>query len=264
MAMNAYGITFSGGKNDLMISKKQITYNAWRESHAKEVLSTISNTDDPFYDDINLVKCYLHEEQDSHNIRNHDIINGIYDRLNALNPELVIDVGCGHNFNKEKVQNLIGFDAMPYPNADMCCTILQAPFEENCADAIIAFSSMQMLNEEYRLECYEKIISWVKPNGLLEMRTNPFGGRKLKMGPNPHLGDSIESINGYTDRFNLEYIVAPFNDTLCDVTNIRALSKKLGITSDDIFKEKFKARVAKGGLWARKCRQIYWTWRKPF
>ena len=245
-------------------SQRTHSLDAWRESHAKEVLSTISNTDDPFYNDINLVKRYLHEEKDSYNIRNHDIINVIYDRLNALNPELVIDVGCGHNFNKEKVQNLIGFDAMPYPNADMCCTILQAPFEENCADAIIAFSSMQMLNEEYRLECYEKIISWVKPNGLMEMRTNPLGGSNISGGPNPQLRDSMESINGYTDRFNLEYIVEPFYDTLCDITDIRAFSKKIGITSDDIFKERFKSRVAKGGLWARHARQIYWTWRKPF
>ena len=152
---------------------------------------------------------------------------------------------------------------MPYPNADMCCTILQAPFEKNSADAIIAFSVMQMLDEEYRLECYERIISWVKPSGLLEMRTNPLGGQNLDIGPNPQLGDSIESIHRYTSKFNMEYVIEPFYDSLYDTKNIREISKKLGITNNDIFKERFKARVAAGGLWVRYTRQIYWTWIKP-
>ena len=104
----------------------------------------------------------------------------------------------------------------------------------------------------------------INQNGLLEMRTNPGGGSDKIMGPNPQLGDSIASIHSYTNRFNLEYIVEPFYDSLCNITDIRAFSKKLGITSNDIFKERFKSRVAKGGLWARKARQIYWTWRKPF
>ena len=34
--------------------------------------------------------------------------------VNALDPDLVIDVGCGHNRFKGHIKNLIGFDPQPF------------------------------------------------------------------------------------------------------------------------------------------------------
>ena len=54
---------------------------------------------DLFYQNKHLTKRYSPE-------RRRDIIkdltelNAMYERINALNPQLVIDVGCGRNYNK--------------------------------------------------------------------------------------------------------------------------------------------------------------------
>jgi len=34
----------------------------------------------------------------------------LIDEVNQLDPDLVIDVGCGHNRFKGRIKNLIGFD----------------------------------------------------------------------------------------------------------------------------------------------------------
>lgn len=94
----------------------------------------------------------------------------MYARVNALNPTLVIDAGCGRNSHKPYIKNLIGFDASPYPEVDINCAISEAPFEANSADAVLALGSLQYISEEYVLENVDRIISWVKPGGLIEMR----------------------------------------------------------------------------------------------
>ena len=94
----------------------------------------------------------------------------MYNRINALNPNLVIDAGCGRNKHKNHIKNLIGFDASPYPEVDLHCAILDAPFDPNSADAVLALGSVQYISRAYVVENMKQIISWVKPGGLIEMR----------------------------------------------------------------------------------------------
>ena len=206
---------------------------------------------DLFYQNKHLTKRYSPE-------RRRDIIkdltelNAMYERINALNPQLVIDVGCGRNYNKNSIKNLIGFDAVPYPEVDIHCTILEAPFKPLSADAVIAYSVLQMLNEEYKIQCYEKVISWVKYDGLLEMRANIWDDEECY----GELDESIDAIHGYTNKFNLEYVVEPWINTLYKKgDDIKEVSKKLGITNDKIFKNITIEKSAQN-------RQIYWTWKK--
>jgi hypothetical protein len=181
----------------------------------------------------------------------------MYKRINALDPQLVIDVGCGRNYNKSNIKNLIGFDAMPYPEIDMHCTILEAPFESSSADAIIAYSVLQMLNEKYKIQCYEKVISWVKYNGLLEMRAATWDNDTVQF--SGELNESIDSIHEYTKKFNLEYVIEPWVNTLYKKgDDIKEVSKKLGITDDKIFRN-----IVTDWRILPQNKQIYWTWKKP-
>ena len=104
--------------------------------------------------------------------RNQNQIKELHSRINVLNPKLVIDAGCANNIHKDKINNLIGFDAMPFPSADQHCTILDAKFNLNSADAVIAYGSIQYLDELVVRKNLKKVISWLKPHGLLEMMVN--------------------------------------------------------------------------------------------
>ena len=98
----------------------------------------------------------------------------MYRRINSLDPELVIDAGCGRNRHKNKIKNLIGFDPSPFPEIDFRSTILDAKFEKNSACALLLLGSVQHIDEEYVRENMDKAISWCKPQAIIEMRVRPF------------------------------------------------------------------------------------------
>ena len=52
----------------------------------------------------------------------------LVDEINDLGPELVIDAGCGINFLKGKIKNLIGYDPV-FKEADIVCGHWDAPFK---------------------------------------------------------------------------------------------------------------------------------------
>ena len=134
----------------------------------------------------------------------------MYARINALNPTLVIDAGCGRNNHKAHIKNLIGFDASPFTEVDIHCPILEAPFETETADAVLALGSVQYISREYILANMEKIISWVKPGGLIEIRVkfnNTFSQEYHKVYDKDvvrYLWDD-ELRNEITKKYNLEY-----------------------------------------------------------
>jgi hypothetical protein len=72
----------------------------------------------------------------------HSGINLIED-VNALEPDLVIDVGCGHNRFKGHIKNLIGFDPQPFPMIDLQSDIEGINFRPECADVLLILGSIQ-------------------------------------------------------------------------------------------------------------------------
>lgn len=134
-------------------------------------------------------------------------LDEIYDRVNALDPDLVIDAGCGRNQHKEHIKNLVGFDPSPFPNVDFVSTILEAEFDSESADAVLALGSVQFISEEYIIENMKKIVSWVKPGGLIEMRgrVGPPGEKVHKHWYNFD-DDLQEKVMKLLD---LEYLVEP-------------------------------------------------------
>lgn len=95
----------------------------------------------------------------------------LVEEVNALDPELVIDVGCGHNRFKGHIKNLIGFDQEPFPFADLISNVDDINFRKESADVILALGSLQFGSKEYVKTQVEKIVSWTKPGGFIVMRT---------------------------------------------------------------------------------------------
>lgn len=142
-------------------------------------------------------------------------LEAMYQRINSLNPSLVIDAGCGRNKHKSKIKNLIGFDASPFPEVDINCTILEASFEKESADAVLCLGSVQFISKEYIIENMERVISWVKPGGLIEMRTlltdetakefiSNFDKKSAKYPWDSELRDYISKT------YNLSYLIEPW------------------------------------------------------
>lgn len=95
----------------------------------------------------------------------------IIDEVNAMNPERVIDVGCGFNEFKGKIQNLVGID--PYNDkADIKSRIEEYETDHEYDVAIclgsINFGSTDKVYGELR-----KVVDLVKPGGRVYCRVNP-------------------------------------------------------------------------------------------
>jgi hypothetical protein len=95
----------------------------------------------------------------------------LIDEVNALDPDLVIDVGCGHNRFKGHIKNLIGFDPQPFPMADIQSDIQSINFREESADVLLVLGSIQFGTKEDVANDFNKVVKWLKPGGYIVMRT---------------------------------------------------------------------------------------------
>ena len=77
--------------------------------------------------------------------------------INSLNPNLVLDLGCGDNRYKSLVKNLIGIDIAYDPNADIVGDFTTLDFEDNSVDAIIAYGSINFGDEELIIKQLQKL-----------------------------------------------------------------------------------------------------------
>lgn len=98
----------------------------------------------------------------------------LIDEVNALNPNRVVDVGCGTNYFKNKIKNLIGFDAVAHPDLDFQSEIKDVKFEPNSADVVLALGSLQFGNRDYTYRDLKTVIGWVRPGGYIVMRLRPL------------------------------------------------------------------------------------------
>jgi hypothetical protein len=97
---------------------------------------------------------------------------GISFKINITNPERVIDIGCGNNLLKGKVNNLVGVDPFN-SNADLEIDILELDEPENSFDHAIVFGSINFGDEADIEPRLEKSIGLVKSGGTLFFRVNP-------------------------------------------------------------------------------------------
>jgi hypothetical protein len=95
----------------------------------------------------------------------------LIDEINSLNPRSVIDLGCGYNEFKGKIQNLTGLD--PYnKSADISCKILDFNTTEKY-DVTIALGSINFGSTDKIFAEIEKAVNITAPKGKLFFRVNP-------------------------------------------------------------------------------------------
>lgn len=96
---------------------------------------------------------------------NHELRENIIKDINKVNPNLVIDVGCGSYWSKSRIQNVVGFDQITpkrfkekqdhkhmffkFNEPDYICSIKEAKFEPECADVVMCLGSMNLSLDEF-------------------------------------------------------------------------------------------------------------------
>lgn len=95
----------------------------------------------------------------------------ICDEINKTNPRRVLDVGCGYNPFKGRIQNLVGID--PFNNcADYMVDILDYHVPERY-DHIIALGSINFNSRDDIEQRFAQCAELLAPSGRLWMRCNP-------------------------------------------------------------------------------------------
>ena len=94
--------------------------------------------------------------------------------INATNPDLVIDMGCGTNFFKGRIQNVIGYDISDIEGPDYIASTRQMwedkIFEESSADYIFCYGPLAFGDEDFINEQIGYMKYWAKPNAYILMR----------------------------------------------------------------------------------------------
>jgi len=106
----------------------------------------------------------------------------LVDTINKQNPDAVLDVGCGYNQFKGRIQNLVGLD--PYnSHSDYQVDILEyaKACEPQTYDAIIALGSINFNSEQDISDRIGACVKLLKPKGKIYFRVNP--GIQHEKGP---------------------------------------------------------------------------------
>ena len=96
----------------------------------------------------------------------------IVDEINKLNPRKVLDVGCGYNQFKPRIQNLVGIDKFNN-SADYMVDILDFNVEPESFDAVIVFGSINFGDWDDMSKRYKKVFELLVPGGRIYVRANP-------------------------------------------------------------------------------------------
>ena len=125
----------------------------------------------------------------------------LVDEVNKLDPEKVLDVGCGYHPFKGRMQNLIGID--PYNNcADYEVDILEYRVKPESHDAILALGSINFNSRDEIEARFSHCVNLLKKGGKFFLRANP--GIQHKTGPYVDIFPwSFEVVNEFAEKYNL-------------------------------------------------------------
>lgn len=126
------------------------------------------------------------------------------DEINAMNPDVVLDLGCGTNLYKNKINNLVGVDILDR-HEDITCAIedLDTKFDENYADIVLALGSINFGNDDLILKQIKQVKRVCKPGGLIYFRCNPISTHEI------YFQWDFDKIDYYTKICNFEYVKTP-------------------------------------------------------
>ena len=124
------------------------------------------------------------------------------EEVNKLNPEKVLDVGCGYHPFKGRIHNIIGID--PYNNcADYEVDILDYKVKAASHDVILALGSINFNSKDEIEARFSHCVNILKPGGKFFLRANP--GIPHKSGPYVDIFPwSFEVVNDFSEKYNLK------------------------------------------------------------
>jgi SAM-dependent methyltransferase len=122
------------------------------------------------------------------------------EEINKLNPERVLDVGCGYHPFKGRITNLVGID--PYNNcADYEVDILEYKVNHHY-DVIMALGSINFNSRDDVEVRFGHCVNLLKPGGKFFLRANP--GITHKTGPYVEIFPwTFEVANEFAEKYNL-------------------------------------------------------------
>ena len=122
------------------------------------------------------------------------------EEINKLNPERVLDVGCGYHPFKGRITNLVGID--PYNNcADYEVDILEYRVKHQY-DVIIALGSINFNSQDDIEARFGHCVNLLKQGGKFFLRANP--GITHKTGPYVEIFPwTFEVVNDFAEKYNL-------------------------------------------------------------
>jgi len=125
------------------------------------------------------------------------------EEINKLNPERVLDVGCGYHPFKGRINNLIGID--PYNNcADYEVDILEYRVKHQY-DVIIALGSINFNSRDEIEARFSHCVDLLKTDGKFFLRANP--GITHKTGPYVEIFNwTFEVVNEFAEKYNLKLL----------------------------------------------------------
>jgi len=125
----------------------------------------------------------------------------LVDEVNALNPDSVLDVGCGYHPFKGRMHNLVGID--PYNNcADYEVDILDYKVRTESHDVILALGSINFNSRDEIEQRFAHCVGLLKAGGKFYLRANP--GIAHRTGPYVDVfAWSFEVVNQFAEIYNL-------------------------------------------------------------
>lgn len=103
----------------------------------------------------------------------------LVDEVNAMNKDLVIDLGCGFNPYVKYIKNCVGTDVLAYKDIDIQSDFAHTPFIDDCADVCLCLTGQffRLINNEKALTEVKRI---AKDGCIIYCRTPKQKFRKLK------------------------------------------------------------------------------------
>ena len=122
------------------------------------------------------------------------------EEINKLDPERVLDVGCGYHPFKGRINNIVGID--PYNNcADYEVDILEYKVN-HYYDVILALGSINFNSKEEIEARFAHCVTLLRPGGRFYLRANP--GITHASGPYVEIFNwTFEIVNEFAEKYNL-------------------------------------------------------------
>lgn len=128
----------------------------------------------------------------------------LVEEINKLNPQSVLDVGCGYHPFKGRINNITGID--PYNDAaDYEVDILDYRVRPGTHDVIIALGSINFNSRDDIEQRFAHCVELLAPGGRFYLRANP--GIPHKTGPWVDIFPwSFEIVNEFAEKYGLKLL----------------------------------------------------------